>query len=224
MKFSFNIKNMKAFIPEEFKEDFKGTELLQYCKPFHLEHIPVIERRRLSKGTKCVLSMLHNINMPIVYSSHKGEINRSLDLLYFLADENIVSPTSFSLSVLNAVPAVTSIMYKNHNDITAISSSPSLENAILNAYINMQDTKKEQLVISYYEGACKQYYNKDKLYLCISMEVTSGSSITIEKKASEKVYKVMDKISEIEFLKNYNIEKDYSIYSDKSEWKWSFNA
>ncbi len=69
MKFSFNIENIKAFIPAEFKENFIGTPLEKYCNDFKLNHIPAIERRRLSKGTKCVLSMLENIEQPVVYSS-----------------------------------------------------------------------------------------------------------------------------------------------------------
>lgn len=224
MKFSFNISNVKAFIPEEFKENYIGTELAKFCLPFNLNHIPAIERRRLSKGTKCVLSMLSFIDKPIVYSSYKGEINRSLDLLYSLAEKSLVSPTSFSLSVLNAVPAVSSIMYENHNDITAVSSSPSLENALLQAYISLSDTKKEQLVISYYEGAFKEYLEQDKLYCCIAMEVSSGNDITIEKTIKDENYGIGTCISEIEFLKHYEKSKNYSVYSDNAQWNWIFNV
>ena len=224
MKFSFNIENVKAFIPEEFKENFLGTPLEEYCHDFKLSHIPAIERRRLSKGTKCVLSMLENIEQPVVYSSYKGEINRSLDLLYSLAESGVVSPTSFSLSVLNAVPAVSSIMYKNHNDITAVSSSPSLENALLQAYINLCDTKQNQLVISYYEGAFKEYFKQDNLYCCVSMELSFGNNITIEKESSDCKYDLVRKISEIEFLKNYENKIDYTIASDYSKWMWYFNV
>lgn len=210
MKFSFNIENIKAFIPAEFKENFIGTPLEKYCNDFKLNHIPAIERRRLSKGTKCVLSMLENIEQPVVYSSYKGEINRSLDLLYSLAESGVVSPTSFSLSVLNAVPAV--------------SSSPSFENALLQAYINLCDTKKNQLVISYYEGAFKEYFKQDNLYCCVSMELSFGNNITIEKQSSDSKYDLVNKISEIEFLKNYENKINYTITSDYSKWLWYFNA
>lgn len=223
MKFSFNIENVKAFIPEELKDSFSGTSLEKYCSVFKLDHIPSIERRRLSKGTKCVLSMLENIEQPLVYSSYKGEINRSLDLLYSLAESGVVSPTSFSLSVLNAVPAVSSIMYKNHNDITAVSSSPSLENALLQAYINLCDTNKNQLVISYYEGAYKEYLKQDNLYCCISMEMSFGNNITIEKQNSDIKYDLASTVSEIEFLKNYENKINYTITSDYSKWMWHFN-
>lgn len=224
MRFSFNLQNIKAIIPEELKEEIGDIRLLPYCKPFELNHIPAIERRRLSKGTKCVLSMLQSIDKPVVYSSYKGEINRSLDLLYSLAESGIVSPTSFSLSVLNAVPAAAAIMYNSHNDITAVSSSPSLENALLQAYINMLDTKQEQLVICYYEGAFKDYYSQNKLYCCISMEVSKGTDIVLEKCCSDKTYGIADSISEIEFLKHYHQKENYSTYTDNTEWKWYFNA
>lgn len=223
MKFSCNIENVKAFIPEEFKDNFSGTPLEKYCSAFKLDHIPVIERRRLSKGTKCVLSMFENIEQPVVYASYKGEINRSLDLLHTLAESGVVSPTSFSLSVLNAVPAVSSIMYKNHNDITAVSSNPSLENALLQAYINLCDTKKNQLVISYYEGAFKEYFKQDNLYCCVSMEVSFGNNIIIEKQTSGSKYDLSGSISEIEFLKHYNDKTNYTVTSDYSKWIWYFN-
>lgn len=224
MKFSFNIQNIKAIIPEEFKEDYALTPLSKYCSSFSLNHIPAIERRKLSKSMKCVLSILPNINKPIVYATYKGEINRSLDLLCNLAKNEIVSPISFSMAVLNSVPAISSILYKNHNDIVALSSVPSLENALLQAYINMYDTKESQVIISYYEGAYKEYFKQDNFYCCLSMELVFGNNITIEKIASEEKHGIAENISEIEFLKHYELKENYSIYTDYSEWKWYFNA
>ena len=114
-------------------------------------------------------------------------------------------------------------MYKNHNDITAVSSSPSLENALLQAYINLCDTNKNQLVISYYEGAYKEYLKQDNLYCCISMEMSFGNNITIEKQNSDIKYDLASIVSEIEFLKNYENKINYTITSDYSKWMWHFN-
>lgn len=222
MKFSFNIENIKAFIPEDFRDKVSTSSLEKYISPFNLSHIPVIERRRLSNASKCLLSLFENINMPIIYSSDKGEINRSLNLLYTLSKDKIVSPTSFSLSVLNATPAISSIAYKNHNDIIAVSSNPSLENGLLQAYINLCDTNKNQLVISYYEGAYQEYFKEDNFSCLIALEISKGNNITMKKKQTDKTYNLAN-ISEIEFLKHYDNKINYSIYSDYSQWIWYFN-
>lgn len=157
------------------------AQLQSYKADFSLSHLSPLERRRLSNASKCVFSLLQpKINewnlgsIPIVFSSTLGEINRCFSMLLSLQDSYLLSPTSFSMSVLNATPALLAIAHKNNAEISAISANPSLEYAMINAYVRLQEitykeaTNKESanknanrtnkvLVLSYYEGLAREY-------------------------------------------------------------------
>ena len=163
------------------------ASLLKYKADFSLSHLSPLERRRLSNASKCVFSLLQpKINewnlksIPIVFSSTLGEINRCFSMLLNLQDSYLLSPTSFSMSVLNATPALLAIAHQNNAEISAISANPSLEYAMINAYMRLQEsatkeatttTAKEHpnknannikcankvLVLSYYEGLGREY-------------------------------------------------------------------
>lgn len=157
------------------------AQLQSYKADFSLSHLSPLERRRLSNASKCVFSLLQpKINewnlgsIPIVFSSTLGEINRCFNMLLSLQDSYLLSPTSFSMSVLNATPALLAIAHKNNAEISAISANPSLEYAMINAYVRLQEiaykeaTNKESanknaertnkvLVLSYYEGLAREY-------------------------------------------------------------------
>lgn len=156
------------------------TQLQSYKADFALSHLSPLERRRLSNASKCVFSLLQpkikewNLDsIPIVFSSTLGEINRCFSMLLSLQDSYLLSPTSFSMSVLNATPALLAIAHNNNAEISAISANPSLEYAMINAYMRLQEaTNKEAknkaanknaehtnkvLVLSYYEGLAREY-------------------------------------------------------------------
>ena len=76
--------------------------------------IPPILRRRLNLlGRACASEMMKHLqtddNMPIVYCSQHGDIERTLNVLSELVDDQPVSPMHFSLAVHNAICGVLSI-------------------------------------------------------------------------------------------------------------------
>ena len=160
--------DLESFIDERNATNSNSTQnnlVLDFLKPYqkdmNLSSISPLERRRLGNAAKCAFSLLdeNNENLkstPIVFSSCLGEINRCFNMLLGLQDSYLLSPTSFSLSVLNATPALLAIANNNNAEISAISANPSLEYALINAYTKLQDYKKV-LVISYYEGLCEEY-------------------------------------------------------------------
>ena len=167
--------NLDAFVCQKSNQQNLATSidsLKSYQQDFHLSHLPPLERRRLSNASKCVFSLLspqEHTNkpkstptkpLPIVFSSTLGEINRCFNMLLNLQDSYLLSPTSFSMSVLNATPALLAIATKNNAEISAISANPSLEYGIINAYTKLKDSANhidEVLVLSYYEGLCEIY-------------------------------------------------------------------
>jgi hypothetical protein len=72
--------------------------------------------------------------MPVVYASQHGETSRGYDLLHTLARGEALSPTSFSLSVHNAIPGLWSILRKETAESVAVSvEGDGLEAAIAEA-------------------------------------------------------------------------------------------
>lgn len=151
MKCSLGVVSIKAFLSKDIKCD-ERLDILK--KDLDLSFIPVLERRRLSQSSKIAFGLLKSVeSMPIIFSSHKGEIHRCFAMMKDLAVHHITSPTAFSLSVLNSTPALLAIASKNHSEILAVSARDSLECGLINAYILLRDsTNKVALVISYDES------------------------------------------------------------------------
>ncbi|MES2605824.1 MAG: beta-ketoacyl synthase chain length factor [Pseudomonadota bacterium] len=95
--------------------------------------VPPMLRRRLNfMGRGCISEMLQHIsndeNLPIVFCSRHGDIERTLKVLIDLAKGEPASPMDFSLAVHNAIAGILSI----HCNITAnISSIATSEGAIV---------------------------------------------------------------------------------------------
>ena len=81
MKFQVDFYDAIAY--GEISED-----LARYKKEFDLAKIPPMQRRRLSSAAKCAFSLLssfESIDMPVIFSSYEGEINRCFELETALA-------------------------------------------------------------------------------------------------------------------------------------------
>jgi len=78
--------------------------------------------------------------MPIVFCSRMGEINRCFSLLGSM-DES-VSPSSFCVSVLNAIAAQNAIFTQNHAEISTISAACALENGAIIAAARLEESAK----------------------------------------------------------------------------------
>lgn len=84
-------------------------------------------RRRLSSLAKMVLDVAHACAQDIqavrvVFASRHGELTRTTTMLESLAVGEELSPTAFSMSVLNASPGLFSILQGNTAPATAISA------------------------------------------------------------------------------------------------------
>ncbi len=159
MQINLGVRFCKAFISKNYALDLLADlaqgganqanlqKLNALKKDLNLNFIPVIERRRLSDASKIAFSLLGDspLKMPIVFSSQKGEINRCFAMLNDLAVYHTTSPTAFSLSVLNATPALLAIAQKNHSEILAISAVDCLEYGLVNAYALLCESNGESL-------------------------------------------------------------------------------
>ncbi|SFI55033.1 Beta-ketoacyl synthase, N-terminal domain [Paraburkholderia megapolitana] len=97
-------------------------------------------RRRLSTLSRAALKVAHDCvprqcEVRVVFASRHGELRRTTDILHALTAGEPVSPTAFSLSVLNAMPGIFSIARGDHAPASALSAGvETLGYALLEAH------------------------------------------------------------------------------------------
>lgn len=208
-----------------------------YQTQFELSAIPPLDRRRLGRASKAIFSLLSpNLqdglrDCPIVFSSKVGEINRCFSLLENLASGNGISPTAFSLSVLNATPATLAIREKNYTEITALSSKDFLEVGICNAALKLSEYSKV-LVIVFSEGVAQKYYSptfyeqenpQEVPFWCFCAIVCRGNTFLLEyAEDSCKIDELKNLTNALELVK-IKRSKSSALW-DNNAWKWEYRA
>lgn len=175
--FSFNISAWnivanKALSPEDWqKGEVFWTENAPNWENISpkLAFLPPLKRRRLSESARLFFESAweltaENDNLPVVYASANSEINRSFALWDSLLKEGDVSPTSFSLSVHNALVGQWSEMRQVKNETTAITAyQDNLETALLEAQLLLNDGAEKVLVVVV-EDPLAEKYNATPVY------------------------------------------------------------
>lgn len=113
-----------------------------------LAFIDPMLRRRLSPLAKAALHVANCCasdlpTVPVVYASRHGELSRTVELLHSLAREEAMSPTTFSLSVLNAAAGAFSIARSDSAPAIALAAGSEtlgwgLLDAVCRAQLNPQ--------------------------------------------------------------------------------------
>ena len=86
--------------------------------------------------------------VPIVFCSRYGEVDRSVELLTALADGSGVTPTSFGLSVHNAVTGLFTMARRETMNCIAMAAGPaSTEHAIIEAVGLLDETCTSVLIV-----------------------------------------------------------------------------
>lgn len=119
-----------------------------------LPFLPAMQRRRLSPLARLFMDaawpLLDKNNVcPVIFVSHDGEINRSFQLWRSLLQENTVSPTSFGLSVHNALVGQWSMLRGDMSENTAIcAQEDGFEVAMIEAYTMLAEGVAKVLVVA----------------------------------------------------------------------------
>ena len=220
MKFQVDFYDVVAY--GEISED-----LARYKKEFNLEKIPPMQRRRLSSAAKCAFSLLssfESIDMPVIFSSYEGEINRCFELETALAKAEPVSPTSFSLSVHNAISSLLSIEAKNHNEILAISSFSPVEDALQAAFLRLNDGYERVLILAYHESISQSYFDEKKPSFMLALVVSKAKDKSVlTLKRVEKEEEISENLLQ-SFIVNFdpNVAKTWQSSSHFSSWNFSY--
>jgi hypothetical protein len=126
--------------------------------------IDPLVRRRLSSLSKMALKVAHDCAADLgparlVFASRHGELRRTTAILEDIVAGQLVSPTAFSLSVLNAMTGVYSIARGDRSPATAVSAgAETLGYALLEAHAQYSiDSSTPVLVVYADEPADERY-------------------------------------------------------------------
>lgn len=121
----------------------------------NLSFIAPLLRRRLSPLAKCALHVANTCarevpSVSFVFASRHGELQRTVELLGNLAHDEELSPTLFSLSVLNSAAGIFSIAHNDHAPATAIAAgSESFGYGLLEAHMRARRDPDRPVVYIY---------------------------------------------------------------------------
>ncbi|MEJ2760943.1 MAG: beta-ketoacyl synthase chain length factor [Gammaproteobacteria bacterium] len=153
--------------------------------------IPTLLRRRLNMlGRACATEIMRHIhdgdNLPIVFCSRHGDIERTFGILTDLARNEPVSPMNFSLSVHNAIAGVISI----HLGISAnISSIAALEEGlvpVLLEAVGLLDDEQNKVLCVLGDVPLPEIYRKDCLWpdtpfvVCFTVSTQDGLPLCLD--------------------------------------------
>jgi hypothetical protein len=129
-----------------------------------ISFIDPLVRRRLSSLSKMALKVAHDCiaesrEVRVVFASRHGELRRTGDILGDIAAGRSVSPTAFSLSVLNAATGVFGIERGDRSAATAISSgAETLGYALLEAHAQYESDPSTPVLVVYADEPAAAVY------------------------------------------------------------------
>ncbi|MFM0034441.1 beta-ketoacyl synthase chain length factor [Paraburkholderia strydomiana] len=146
--------------------------------------IEPIVRRRLSTLSKVALKVAHDCvaqdAVRVVFGSRHGELRRTTDILRSISAGEPVSPTAFSLSVLNAMTGVFGIARGDRSAASAISAgAQTLGYALLEAHAQYAMQPDSPVLLVYADEPA------DAAYGTIEDEVQGGAlAILLDREAA----------------------------------------
>lgn len=244
--FSFNLCGWQIVCNKELAaEDWQKGEkywrenshLWQNFTP-KLAFLPPLKRRRLSESARLFFETAWDLtaempNLPVVYASRNSEISRSFALWQSLLQEGDVSPTSFSLSVHNALIGQWSELRQVKNEMTSITAQKdNLETALLEAYLLLNDGHEKVLVVVA-ETPLTAEYNAKPIYrepfaYSLALVIEKGKQYQLELYSeqavtSEQQFATGD--SALTWVQQQHLGTQHwqTMSSRKGYWQWQKN-
>ena len=138
-----------------------------------IEHIPAMQRRRLSRLAKLALnSAMQTLATRkvdyIVWVSQYGDEAKTLNILADVLSEQTPSPTQFSTSVHNAISCLYSILCQDATPATSLAGS--WNDGLIEAYAWLK-TRPEarQVLLVYYDEALPDIYAEHQPFAAFAM-------------------------------------------------------
>ncbi len=166
---------------------------IRYCfdkaKLPKLDWVPAMQRRRLSAFTKMALycartASQKEADLPVIFSSRHGDLDKTSTLLDSLAENDSLSPTAFSMSVHNASAGLFSIFTDRKAASNTVSAGKdSLMMAIVDAYARLGQQKHDKALVIHCDQALPESYLEysDELQIdhCVAFVMSTTDSTGI---------------------------------------------
>lgn len=202
-----------------------------------LAFLPPLKRRRLSESARLFFEAAwalteDNPNLPVVYASKNSEITRSFQLWQSLLQEGDVSPTSFSLSVHNALIGQWSELRQVKSEMTAITAQQdNLEIALLEAHLLLNEGHSKVLVVVAESPLASEYnvqpIEQPPFAYALAMVIEKGSQYQLEcypqAVRSDEFFANVD--SALSWVEQYYLDANewQSPSGRNGVWKWRKN-
>lgn len=178
---------------QAWANDALCPDTLPEIKP-ELHFLPALQRRRLSLSARLMFQAAHQVmgeqHCPVVFASHDGELNRSFELWQTLLREHSVSPTSFGLSVHNALVGQWSMLRGDTSENTALASQQdNWELAILEAVALLHDGAEQVLVVVADEPLSQNYTvsaERAPFPYAVAVRLERGSTWTLQRQVAHQ--------------------------------------
>ncbi|QAT87114.1 3-oxoacyl-ACP synthase [Corallococcus coralloides] len=158
--------------------------------------MPAMMRRRVDRLGRIALQAAYDAHVdapdaPVIFASRHGDLGRSVELLTQLARSEPLSPTSFSLSVHNAIGALYSIARGDTSAYAAIAAGEeTVEAAFTEARGLLSDGVPRVMVVVYDEPvpAPWEHFSRDVAFphawACLLSASTGADAIHLDCAAS----------------------------------------
>ncbi|MBT5231873.1 MAG: beta-ketoacyl synthase chain length factor, partial [Methylococcales bacterium] len=199
--------------------------------------LPSMFRRRCSRLSKFALSAIHGCYasdhpIPTVFASRHGELTRTSQLLDDIVQQQLLSPTAFSLSVHNTASGLYSISTKNTLPSSAISAGvDTLVMGLTEAYAQISTGEHSQVLLVVFDEPLTQTFTEfsdtpEKTFaLCLLISNKSGGrtlTLTSQAKQVGITMKEPQGISLIRMLRARE-QSVQTIPGGRFDWQWALS-
>jgi hypothetical protein len=171
-----------------------------------ISFIEPMVRRRLSSLSRSALKVAHDCvggrdRVRVVFASRHGELRRTTDILRAISAGEPVSPTAFSLSVLNAMTGIFGIARGDRSPASAISAgAETLGLAMLEAHAQFEEDRSSPVLLVYADEAPDAAYGtiEDEVQggaLAILLDTCGAGQLACTMSRTGSVWGVLDPVS-----------------------------
>lgn len=199
--------------------------------PPSVPFVDPIVRRRLSSLAKMVLHVAvecgcDDSDLRVVFASRHGELARTTSMLEDLATAQDLSPTLFSMSVLNAGVGLLSILKKITAPATAISAGgASFGYGLLEACLQLTDQPERPVLFIYADEPPPALYRvkeppgSHSHAIGLLLNATAKTRITCSFKSTETL--PSDEVQSMAFLRCLEQEYEEAEWCEAGRvWRW----
>lgn len=171
MSIRFKIKNWAAYAPGLHDQAAWLAWAREAYLPIGddvpvLSEMPAMQRRRLERVGRFALQVAYwcqtaeAADIPLVFASRHGDIQRTYEMLDSLARKEALSPTNFGLSIHNAIAAQYSITRQLKQNYLAVAAGKSTAEAAIIEAVGLLHDGAEEVMVVMYDGSLPEHYQE----------------------------------------------------------------